>query len=77
MKKTLLELAKEAELPITGQRSRTDEELELALGWLRGEITTKQANIAMGNKTSSANILYGFAVSLKELYSRGHLKVIE
>ena len=70
---TLLEKAKK----ISGFRPviKTDEEIELALAWLKGEITSKQITsvIYEGKKTSRGNYLNWLALALRSAYMKGRL----
>ena len=73
---TLLEkakMSKRRQYPVL----RTDEHLELALGWLKDEIGLAQVNEAMGKdgQQYSGNILYHIAVWLRECYRQGKIKI--
>jgi hypothetical protein len=77
--KTLLEKAKEVE---TKKKKSVDEDefSELAIAWLKGEITNKQAYISYYGEPktfASGNILYLIAVSLRNLYKKGKIKICE
>jgi len=51
------------------------QEVDLALAWLRGEITTGQAHFAMGKTKASGNVLYRIAISLRRAYQLGRLSI--
>lgn len=72
---TLLEKAKKSEARSGTRLSISDELVELAIAWGRGEITTKQATIALNDKNKeSYNSLYKIAVALREAISKGLIK---
>lgn len=79
MKKTksLLEQAKEVKIFKHRKKVVIDSDrIELSLGWLKGEITTKQANEVLGYAVMSANVLYTIASNLKKAYNKGQLEII-
>ena len=75
MSKTLLEKAKN--VPARKRKSRpTDEEIELALAWLKDEITTSQVNFAYSESgKKNTTYLYNITMALKEAYIKGKLKI--
>jgi hypothetical protein len=52
----------------------TDEDIELALAWLRNEINSIQVFIAYDRKPGSA-MMYRIASSLKAAYQKGSIKI--
>lgn len=68
---SLLEQAKAIVRPPQVQVS--EDERELALAWLRDEVTLTQAAKAMN--ASGGSVLYRFAVCLREEFRAGRLKV--
>lgn len=71
---TLLEKAKAVMLH--GKIPITEDEIELALGWIRGEVSWKQANVAMGKRSDGGNGLYRIAIILRKAYQDGKLKIV-
>lgn len=67
---SLLEQAKQ--YPLKRKKS-TLEEKELALSWLRGEITNAQALVALTGKSRQTGNLYRLAFLLRDLYEEGSL----
>lgn len=53
----------------------TDEDIELALAWLKDEINSVQVSVAYDRKPSSA-MMYRIASSLKAAYQKGIIKII-
>lgn len=77
---SLLEKAKKIELGKKRTRSKfNDEELfELAMAWVKDEITTTQGSKAItGNGTASGNYLYYMASAMKWGFQNGRLKEIK
>ena len=74
-KKTLLEIAKEQK----ASRKRvvaTEEKIEVAIAWMKGEITTRQVSIAFyGGKEISGTVLYRICILLREANTRGIIKL--
>lgn len=71
---TLLEKAKS----VTNIRKNhiTEEEVELALAWMRDEISMTQATVAIGqDKRQGAMIYSKFCLALREAYRAGLLKI--
>lgn len=56
---------------------RTPEHIELALAWLKGEITTRQAGSVLGSTKSSWSYIYTFANIFKDLYKKGILNIVD
>ena len=75
MGKTLLEKAKEVPVRKKHDLKITDEHIEIAFAWIKGDIRLKQICIAFGKKESSGNVLYTIAVILREAYQQGKLKL--
>lgn len=74
-KMTLLEKAKAAKVGRT-KRVITDEEIELSLAWLKGEITTTQASKSIGSDANrTQNILLLLANCLRQAYVRKMITV--
>ncbi len=71
--KTLLERVKEIKATPTRKLPITDEQIDVAISWLKDEITLSQINKATGNVSTSANGLYRMAVWLREAYRREKL----
>lgn len=72
MEKTLLEKAKDFAMEVKHNRQATDEEVELAIAWAKGDVTLTQVAIAVENRvTGNFNRAYlilarGLARYLKE-----------
>lgn len=74
MGETLLQKAKKVQDGRRrGKYEVTSEHIELALAWAKGEITPTQACAAMGLSKSTGNILYHFAIALREAVRMGVL----
>jgi len=70
--KTLLELAKESKA--IRKRRRYDPEFnDMAVAWVKGEITLTQMNVALKRRRESSSILYSVAGVMRELYLSGNL----
>ena len=54
----------------------TNEEIEVALAWLRDEVQATQMNIYLGTGPTG-NYLYWMAIRLREAYRRGMIKETE
>ena len=70
---TLLEKAKSREASRSSSTVTADE-IELAIGFMRGEITFSQAAFAL-NKNSTAGAYSQICIALRAAYQRGKLKV--
>lgn len=58
----------------TGYGTPTDEQIDLALAWLKGDITYTQALAALGRaSTMSAYVM--FARALRQAYTEGKLTI--
>ena len=68
MSKTLLELAKSSGENAAQNKPVSEEEVDLALAWMKNEITMYQVSTAYG-KTQSGNILYRIAIVLRQAYA--------
>ena len=79
MEKSLLERAKAVPLRIVVPIAYSDEEIELALGWLSGEIQLVQfSKVMFPNKKaagSGGQALYAISKMLKEALGRGKLSI--
>lgn len=71
MKKTLLEKAKEI-VVFKNHRGATEEEMDLYIGWLKGEVTSQQVIKAASLKYPS-NMLARASTVLKAAYKAGKL----
>jgi len=69
MNKTLLEKAKEYK---SNRKLPTDEEIELALGWIKGEVGITGIGKALGHKTTG-NVLGRLATYLRGAYEKGKI----
>ena len=78
MPKTLLEKARQHKAAHSARRGATgkatQEEEDLALAWLRGEITFTQASAALGVRGSS--LLGVLAVALRRAHQKGRLQIM-
>lgn len=74
-KMNLLEQAKA--IPIKGSIHKpiSDEEIELAIAWAKGEISTSQVNKVLCPKSTTGNLLYRISVCFREGYFRGIIKL--
>jgi hypothetical protein len=72
---TLLEKAKKVPVRSRIKRSISGEDIELALAWMKGEVTLSQVAKVSRHKTSSGNVLYRVAVCLREAYMQGLIKI--
>jgi hypothetical protein len=72
---TLLEKAKSIVSKKTRRNDISDEQIELALAWLKEDITSTQFTLAMGAKKASMNNLYRVALILREAYYKGFIKI--
>jgi len=80
--KTLLEKAKKVKIGRKSNNlteSATNEQIELAIGWAKGEITMGQASRVLYGSSSAGKvggkILYAFACWLRAGIERGIIKV--
>ena len=69
MIKTLLQKAKDVPTKRWGAKAITDEHIELALAWLKGEIQLRQITETVGR----GNVLYSVARWLREGYRKGKI----
>jgi len=51
-----------------------EEKMELALAWIKEEITGKQVCLALGYKNGSSH-LYNMAIALKRAYREGLIEI--
>ena len=72
-KETLLQQAKKVKSRSPYKYSITDEHIELAFGWLKGEVGNKQINTILNKKSTSGNVLYAVATWLREAYKKNKL----
>ena len=73
-KETLLEKAKKVKYK-KRRGAATNEEIELALAWIKDEVITRQVAEAMGQNAVSGRVLYRLSICLKRAYEQGKLKV--
>lgn len=57
------------------RRPVTEDELTLALAWLKDEISPSQADMALGVVNGRFSCRVGLI--LKEAYKKGHIKILE
>lgn len=70
---TLLEKAKKIKLH---RKNYSPEEMELAIGWFKDEVGTKQLCLVKGIKETSRNSIYNFlAVVLKQALRQGYFEL--
>lgn len=74
-RKTLLELALEVKRKRISNQS-SDEEVELVFAWLRGEVGATQICVTLKKKMATGNYLYWAAVTLRNAYHSGRLKIV-
>lgn len=72
MTKTLLEQAKEHK---TKPRTSTQQERELTIAWIKGEITNAQVSTALTSKPNQTVSLYKIAFAIRDLYQEGKITV--
>ena len=72
---TLLEKAKNVALKRRSGRECSDEEIELALAWLKDEIALKQISMVIGQKHN--NMLAIIPGILRQAYRQGKLVIKE
>ena len=70
---SLLERAKAITLTIRQSEITTEQE-DVAIGWLKGEVTVTQITRAVGKKNSSA-VSYKLATWLKSAYAKGKISI--
>ena len=71
---TLLEKAKQFRVQRGPHRVIKSGEIEVAIAWMKDEISQGQAAFALGEKTTTGNILYRICVLLREGYRRNLIK---
>ncbi len=72
MAENLLEKALETK---SGRRMEvSNDEITLALAWLRGDITTKQVAGAYG-VTHQSNCMYRLTLAIKQAFSNGNITI--
>ena len=71
--KSLLQLAKEA--PIRKTKQVSDQEIELALAWIKNEITQSQVAKALGISPTGNRGYAELSRALKEAFKRGYLRI--
>lgn len=69
-----MSLLEQAKKHIIRERNSKPEEKELALSWIKGEITNTQAAFALTGKSNQTVALYRIANALKDLYIDGIIK---
>lgn len=76
LKETLLEKAKKIQPYNSLLKEITDEHIELAIAWLKSEITNGQVASVLGiNKSQGSTILYKLALMLRQAYKNGKLVI--
>lgn len=75
-RETLLEKAKAYNVRNNKAIVPTDEILEVALAWLKGEIQPAQVAYALGLKLEAGNYQRHIAGLLREAYKKGKLKIV-
>ncbi len=74
MTKTLLEKAKKYKKSAPSFDEKEFQDLSIA--WLKGDIDTREINLAMGTKNKgSYNRLYKIALSLRDSFAAGIIKI--
>lgn len=74
-KKTLLQKAKKIKVKPRISIGTTDEEMELAIAWLKEEIGTRQVAEAIAEPQVGGRVLYRLSVWLREAHRRGKLRI--
>ena len=72
---TLLSEALKIKSQHSPNKNITDEHIELAVAWIKGEIGLKSITGVLGIKGQSGNVLYKIATYLREGYRRGIIKL--
>jgi len=75
--KTLLEKAKDIDSYKSNTTPVTDEEIELAFAWLKGEVTLKQVSLALGENTEAGSARYSMVRFIRAAYQKGMLKLMD
>lgn len=75
--KTLLEKAKSVKSFKSNQTPVTDEEIELAVAWLKGEITLKQVSVALGENVDAGSARYSIVRFIRAGWQRGFIRLID
>lgn len=78
MKKTLLEVAKSVPMLRRKDWLVDNEEIDVAIAWLKGEIMLKQVAVAYGELRGTkwtGNSLYRIAVVIREGVARGRITI--
>ena len=70
---TLLEKAKKLNFKKPTQKTFSDEEVELAIAWIKGEVTTSQATKAL-ESDNKVNYPYTVTIVMKYIYKQGKIK---
>lgn len=72
--KTLLEKAKEAKTP--ARRVVISKELiDLAIAWMKDEVTTGAVCSVLGKKNGSGNTMYRICLALRQAYANGSINI--
>ena len=71
---TLLQKAKEFKVKNRRENSFSDEDMELAIAWIKNEITAKQVGNAWSMKIPTS-ITYRLANTLRFAYMRGKITI--
>ena len=70
-----MSLLSEAKKHTVRSRTTKPEEKELALGWMKDEVTNTQVAFALTGKANQTVALYRIAHALKDLYKEGKLNI--
>ena len=75
MSETLLQKAKAFQVaPGKNKNDIGQEEIDLAMAWLRGEVTNQQTSMALFGK-NKAHVLYYLSQYIREAYERGIITI--
>ena len=73
---SLLEKAKNVPVYKSDYKHHSDDSeiIELAIAWLKKEVTTTQVSEALYNRRNSGNVVYMMGFALREAYKKGLIK---
>ena len=74
---TLLEKAKSIVIKTHVGRKVSEEELDLILAWIKGDVQLQQVAGALGKSKKTGNTLYYLATYLKNAYRQGMIRVVK
>jgi hypothetical protein len=73
---TLLEKALAVQVRQRAKSIRTKEDMELALAWMTGRVTSGQVATALGHDPANRGSLYSFlSIAFKRAYEEGMIKL--